>query len=86
MDLPRYAIIGRCPVKLVRCRDGAIDCLSLDRRTRRFRRNMDFLAAMTLMRGDELQIVSREVFDAVVRDLRREWRRDRPFWVRWLPF
>ena len=76
MDLPRYCIVGRRPVKLVETSDGGMDCLAYDWDTGELVRNMDYLTRACLP-DDEVDVVSVEQFDAQLARLRAEGGRPR---------
>jgi len=71
MDLPRYCIVGRRPVKLVETADGGMDCLAYDWSSGELVRNMDYLTRACLPDG-EVEVVSVEQFDAQLAQLRAE--------------
>ncbi|MEQ9318115.1 MAG: hypothetical protein RIF41_03110 [Polyangiaceae bacterium] len=71
MDLPRYCIVGKRPVKLVETADGGMDCLAYDWDTGAFQRNMDYLTRATLPDG-EVDVVTADEFDEAVATLRAE--------------
>ena len=71
MDLPRYCIVGKRPVKLVETPDGGMDCLAYDWSTGAFVRNMDYLTRATLP-DEEVDVVTPDEFDEAVAALRAE--------------
>ena len=73
MDLPRYCIIGARPVKAVETADGGMDILAYDWSTGEFAREMGYLTRVSLP-DEEVDIVSREQFDAYIAELRARLR------------
>jgi hypothetical protein len=73
VDLPRYCIIGARPVKAVETADGGMDILAYDWSTGEFAREMGYLTRVSLP-DEEVDIVSREQFDAYIAELRARLR------------
>ena len=73
MDLPRYCIIGARPVMAVETADGGMDILASDWHTGEFARDMGYLTRISLP-DEEVELVSREQFDACVAGLRARLR------------
>jgi hypothetical protein len=73
VDLPRYCIIGARPVKAVETADGGMDILAYDWSTGEFAREMGYLTRVSLP-DEEVDLVSREQFDAYIAELRARLR------------
>lgn len=71
MDLPRFCIVGRRPVKLVETPDGGMDCLAYDWDTGALVRDMSYLTRASLP-DEEVDVVSADEFDEAVANLRAE--------------
>jgi hypothetical protein len=69
VDLPRYCIVGARPGKAIETEDGGMDILAYDWSTGEFARDMECLTRVSLP-DEEVEVVSREQFDAYVAELR----------------
>ena len=81
MELPRYLIVGKRPVKAVETEDGGMDVLAFGWKTGKFRREMRYLDCVLFGEDEELGIsalevdfVTEEEFLRRVKALKREKR------------
>ena len=79
MDLPRYCIVGRRPVKAVATADGGMDVLAFDWDTGAFVRDMRYLVCLLLGEDEErgisaleVDFLTEEAFEQYVRQLGEE--------------
>ena len=71
MDLPKYFIVGRRPVKLIKPEAGGMDVLAYDWKTGEFQREMGYLTTVLMGEGDVDQ-VSEQEFSQFVIELQTE--------------
>jgi hypothetical protein len=70
MSLPKYAIVGKRPVKALRTVDGGMTIRSYDWQTEEFKTDMSYLTQMVMGYG-EITFMDKESFDSYVAGLRR---------------
>lgn len=71
MDLPKYFIVGRRPVKLIKLEEGGMDVLAYNWKTGEFQREMGYLTTVLMGEGDVDQ-VSEQEFSQLLSELQRE--------------
>lgn len=71
-EWPRYAIVGRRPVKAVRTPDGGLDVLAYDWETGELVRNLGYLDRVMAPGDAEVDFVDEAAFEAAVAELRAE--------------
>ena len=72
MDLPKYFIVGRRPVKLIKPEEGGMDVLAYNWKTGEFQREMGYLTTVLMGEGDVDQ-VSEQEFSQLLIELQREF-------------
>jgi len=66
MDLPKYFIVGRRPVKLIKPEEGGMDVLAYDWKTGDFQREMGYLTTVLMGEGDVDQVSEQEFCQFVI--------------------
>jgi len=83
LKLPRYAIVGKRPVKAVPTAEGGMEILAFDWESGDFKREGQYLTCLIVGEDEEegispmeVDFLSEEEFEARVEQLRRQLRRD----------
>ncbi len=66
MDLPKYFIVGRRPVKLIKPEAGGMDVLAYNWETGEFQREMGYLTTVLMGEGDVDQVSEQEFCQLVI--------------------
>ena len=71
MDLPMYAIVGECPVKILSTEDGGFRVLAFDWKTKDFAPDDGYFLKKVLVGQGEVEYLDEKAFEAYVEKLKQ---------------
>lgn len=71
MKLPRYSIVGECPVKILPAENGGMEVLAFDWESRDFVPDDGYFLKKVMTGHGEIEYVSEDEFEAYVATLKK---------------